>query len=148
LGLELDAATIAGYHPHGQLVDGRLTLTHQGGAAVTVGLEVTTSDRRFRATLDRDRLTLASGGRETVAVAVHVPADAWAGAPLRVSARAIGPAGTSVGAHAELAVDPAAAAVSPRRVWSVPEALRGGFNVAQQALGGRRVRDPAETTPG
>lgn len=148
LGLELDASTIAAYHPHGQFVRGRLTLTNQGGAAVTVGLEVTTSDRRFRATLDRDRLTLARGGRETVAVAVDVPADAWAGAPIRVSARAIGPAGTSVDAHAEMAVDPAAAAVGPRRVWTVPEALRGGFNVAQRALGGRRVRDPAETTPG
>jgi Mg-chelatase subunit ChlD len=148
LGLELDAATIAAYHPHGQLVAGRITLTHQGVAAVTVGLDVTTSDRRFRATLDLDRLTLAGGGRETVALAVHAPADAWAAAPVRVSVRAIGPAGTSVGAHAEMAVDPAAAAVNPRRVWTVPESLRGGFNVAQHALGGRRVRDPAETTPG
>jgi hypothetical protein len=56
--------------------------------------------------------------------------DAWADWPVRISARAIDAGGGHAETYQEITAGRASTPVNPQWGWTVPEALRGGFNVA------------------
>ena len=137
LQLEFDAPAVAAYQPYGQRLAGGLELRNSRTEATTVALEVATSDARWTAIPTPAELRLGPGATGKATVQVSVPDDAWADRPVRISVRARDAHGASAETFAEIAVERDAALVSPLRHWEVPDALRGGLNVAWQALGGR-----------
>jgi Mg-chelatase subunit ChlD len=146
LDLELAAREVAAYRPFGQRIDGRVTLRNTGTEAVSVTLDATTSDARWRAAVEPQTLRIPGAATASAALRLAVPDDAWADRPVRVSVRArdasgAGGAGGTMGTAMEAGVDVVARRdidpVQPVAHWEVPDALRGGFNLAWRALGGR-----------
>lgn len=143
LELEFADREVAAYRPFGQRVDGRVTLRNAGPAAAAVTLDVATSDARWAATVEPRTLQIPGASTASATLRLAVPDDAWADRPVRVSVRARGTgdtkgvavAGAQAGADvvARRDIDP----VQPAAHWEVPDALRGGFNLAWRALGGR-----------
>jgi hypothetical protein len=143
LDLELAGREVAAYRPFGQRVDGRVTLRNTGAEAVSVTLDATTSDARWRVAVEPRTLQVPGAGTASAALRLDVPDDAWADRPVRVSVgvRDSAGAGSEGGAAAQAGVDVVARRdidpVQPVAHWEVPDALRGGFNLAWRALGGR-----------
>jgi Mg-chelatase subunit ChlD len=137
LAIELETPEVGAYRQYGQQVAGTLQMTNSGPTPVTVELESATSDYRWRAELGKARETIPAGGTLTVALTLHVPADAWADWPVRISARAANGDGAQVETFTDINAGRETPPVNAVHGWTFPEALRGGFNVAWDALGGR-----------
>jgi len=139
LSLDLDATEVGAYRLYGQRVGGKIQLTNSGTASVTVDLESVASDFRWRVELEQTEATVPAGGRLAIPLTLYVPTDAWADWPVRIGARAT----TDQGAQAAASVDVTAGRETPPvnavYGWTLAEELRGGFNVAWNALGGRYV---------
>jgi len=140
LGIELAPREVAAYRPFGQRLEGQVTLRNTGTEAVSVTVDATTSDARWRAEIEPKTLRIAAAASVSAALRLAVPDDAWADRPVRVSVRARGARGAG-GAATEIGIDVVARrdidAVHPVAHWEAPDALRGGFNLAWRALGGR-----------
>jgi hypothetical protein len=137
LDLVLSADTVAAYRDQGQRVDGRIGLVNPGSAATGLRLHAVTSDARWQVQLEREEVLLAAGASATVGLRVLVPDDAWADHPIQVSVAAYAGRHLRAQAGAVIAVDTDTPPVQPHPYWPVPEAMRGGFNLAWSALGGR-----------
>src|SRR5690606_15066436 len=89
-----------------------------------------------------------AGSGVDVPVSVRIGPDAWASAPVRLSVQARDADGARATAFAEVTAERDAAPVGAARVWSLPEELLGGLDVASLALGGEvvRARDTAAET--
>ncbi len=137
LSLELEAAEVGAYRHYGQQVEGRLLLTNKGSASASVSLQAVTSDFRWQVELMETEKTIPAGGKQVVPLTLLVPADAWADWPVRLSVQAT----TNEGARRETFFEISAGRETPPvnavYGWTVPDELRGGFNVAWEALGGR-----------
>ena len=138
--LEAETNKVAAYRTYGQKLTGSLGLTNQGQEALAVNLEAATSDHRWQARFDRVAVEIPAASEVSVPILIHVPKDAWAGWPVRVSVRAYSEQGAQVETFTEVIADAETAAVAPFLDWSVPEPMLGGFNVAWKELGG--VRQP------
>ncbi len=137
VSLALETSEVSAYRNYGQQVGGEIRLSNHGTEPVTVELEAATSDHRWRASLDAVDTVVPAGGDVAVPLTVHVPTDAWADWPVRISARVVTAAGAQAESFTEVNGGRDAPPVNAVQAWSLPEALRGGFNVAWQALGGR-----------
>ena len=137
--LDLETDEVGAYRQYGQQVDGELQLTNSGTAPVTVSLEAATSDYRWRLIFQEKARTVAAGDKRVVPLMVHVPSDAWADWPVRISARATNEEGAQAEAFIDISAGRETRPVNAVYGWSLPEELRGGFNVAWNALGGRYV---------
>ena len=139
LSLELETQEVGAFRKYGQRVAGNLQMTNGGSSPISLDLETAASDHHWRVELEETQLTLPGGGKRAVPLMLHVPPDAWAGWPVRISARAV----TPTGAQAETFIDILAGRETPPvnavYGWTLPAALRGGFNVAWEALGGRWI---------
>ena len=144
LQLVLDTDQVSAYRTHGQLVTGRLELKSTYGEDQVVELEATTSDHRWRVSFARSRVKVAANAGTTVPVKIHVPADAWADWPVRISLRARNSAGSQAETWREIAVDRDLAPVTPTFGWLIPKELLGGFNVGWDALGSQWTADLPE----
>lgn len=137
--LQLDATEVAAYRQNAQRIDGRLVLTNKTSAPGSVDLEITTSDHRWEVGLDRATVVVPAGQDVTVPVTVGVPADVWADRSVTISARAV----RADGAQSETSVDVLAGRETPLANpgwgWTIPESLRGGFNVARPVFGGKLI---------
>jgi len=127
---------VAAYHRFGQRVAGTLMLENPSTTPREAIIETATSDERWALTAERDSVTVPAGAGISVPLTVKVPPDAWADAPVRVSAAARDAAGGMAGAGADIRPDPEARAVSLIHGWPLPEPMVGGPNVAWAALGG------------
>jgi hypothetical protein len=68
---------------------------------------------------------------------VHVPEDAFADKPVRLSVGAFDTAGVQAETFVEISAGRETPPIEPVRGWTLPDELVGGFNAAQAALGGR-----------
>ena len=139
LQLELASNEVAAYHTYGQKVSGQLQLTNNSAASSEVRLESTSSDLRWTTGLEKNRVTVPAAGELVVPITLSVPADAWADKPVRVSILATTDAGAQSETFAEIRAGGEAGLVNPVPAWRIPDALRGGFNVAWSGLGGRWI---------
>ena len=140
--LESETNKVAAYRTYGQKLTGSLRLTNQGQEALAVNLEAATSDYRWRIRFDQIAVEIPAGSEVSVPLFIHVPKDAWAGWPVRISVRAYTEQGAQVETYTEIMADAETAAVAPFLDWSFPESMLGGFNVAWKELGA--VRQPFE----
>jgi hypothetical protein len=139
LNAAFEHAAVAAYQPFGQRLTGRLTVRNAGPDAAELSLEAATSDARWTVALEASSLRLAGGETRDIPVRVQVPDDAWGNRPVRVSIAARDGRGLGSETFADIAVDRDAPLIGPVRHWRVPASLRGGLNVAWQALGGRML---------
>jgi signal peptidase II len=137
LTLTLDAAEVAAYREYGQLVRGNLRITNGGNGTSTVNLETATSNYRWRLGLDQREVSIPAGGTVVVPALVHVPEDAFADKPVRLSVGAFDTAGVQAETFVEISAGRETPPIEPVRGWTLPDELVGGFNAAQAALGGR-----------
>jgi hypothetical protein len=144
LGLVLASDQVAAYQTQGQRVDGKIEINNPGSEAIVLNLRALTSDARWQARLERNDLELAAGETATVDLEVVVPDDAWAGRPVQVSVAAYQGRHLQREASAVIAVSTESNPVQAHPYWAVPDALRGGFNLAWTALGSqfREIQNP------
>jgi len=145
LNLALSADSVAAYRNQAQRVDGQIELANSGSEAIELSLRALTSDARWQVQLERDEVQLASGATATVDLRVMVPDDAWAGRPVQVSVAAYAGRHLQGQVSALIDVDTDAHPVQPHPYWAVPDAMRGGFNLAWTAFGSqaREIQDPS-----
>ena len=136
--LETETNKVAAYRTYGQKLTGSLSLTNQGQEALAVNLEAATSDYRWRTRFEQVTVEIPAGSEVSVPLLMHVPNDAWAGWPVRISVRAYSEQGAQVETYIEITADAETAAVAPFLDWSVAEPMLGGFNVAWKEMGGVR----------
>jgi hypothetical protein len=137
MALALDPGEVSAYRQFAQQLSGSLRLHNSGSAPVDVTLQTATSDYRWGVELDAGSVSIAAGGETSIPVRIEVPADAWADWPVRISALAVDTGGARSETFVEVSAGREAAPADPRAGWQLPAALRGGFNVAWNALGGR-----------
>lgn len=137
MALTLASKEVAAYRQYGQKVSGKLNLKNGSSTPQQVQIESATSDVRWTAGLDKTRVTVPAAGELSVPVTLHVPADAWADTPVRISLLATTDDGARSEAFAEVRPGRHTIAVNPVPAWRIPDDLRGGFNVAWSGLGGR-----------
>ncbi|MFV2064448.1 MAG: hypothetical protein ACC726_13205, partial [Chloroflexota bacterium] len=135
ISLALDADTVAAYWPDGQAVEGLLSLTNTSSQALDLALEAVTSDPGWVARLEVETVTVPPEATLEVSLRVRVAPDAWADEPVRISVAA---RSSDTGFRSTYAIVDAARDVPPVRPQTpslLPDALRGGLNVASAALG-------------
>lgn len=137
--LVFDTTEVAAYRREGQWLKGELALSNLSTSPQALQLEAAVSDHRWAVNFGRDKLTLASGAETVVPMDVVVPADVWADQPIRISARAIDATGAQSETFVEMGAGREAPVIDAHPGWDIPDALRGGFNVAWSALGSHLV---------
>jgi len=135
--LDLEATEVGAYRRYGQRIAGKLRMTNHGPESATLALEAATSDYRWKTELSQSHATVPADGEHTVPINILVPADAWADWPVRISVRASNDTGAQVETFTEIRVGRETPPFNADYGWVMPEPLRGGFNVAWEALGGR-----------
>jgi len=134
LGMEHDS--VAAYWPEGQRVDGRVAITNTGPDDLELVLETTTSHYAWEVIPATHEVSVAASATVEVPVRVDIQPDAWADAPVRISALARTAEGGGRSAAVVMDALRDAPAVGSHTAWLVPDALLGGLNVAGLALGG------------
>jgi hypothetical protein len=144
LDMVLASDQVAAYQTQGQRVDGKIKINNPGSEAIALNLHALISDARWQARLERNELELAAGETATVDLEVVVPDDAWADRPVQISVAAYQGRHLQGQASAVVAVGTEVNPVQAHPYWAVPDALRGGFNLAWTALGSqvREIQDP------
>ncbi|GMQ88024.1 MAG: hypothetical protein BMS9Abin08_1242 [Gammaproteobacteria bacterium] len=137
LSLDLETTEVGAYRQYGQQVAGQLQLVNTGAASAAVELEAVTSDYRWQVELEQSTVTIPPGRQLTVPLTLRVPTDAWADWPVRISVRATSTEGAQAEGFAEVSAGRETPPVNAIYGWTLPEQLRGGFNVAWKAVGGR-----------
>jgi len=137
LSLDFETREVGAYRQYGQQVAGELQLTSSSSTPISVDLESATSDYRWRVEFEETELSIPAGGKRAVPLMLHVPADALADRPVRISARATNDEGAQVETFINISAGRDTPPVNAVHGWALPEELRGGFNVAWSALGGR-----------
>ncbi|MGB5295447.1 MAG: hypothetical protein WBP34_10890, partial [Thermoanaerobaculia bacterium] len=135
--MTLETKEVGAYRAFGQQVGGTLEIANVGAESVMVDLESATSDYRWQVSLARTRVKVAANANTTVPVQISVPADAWADWPVRISVQAMSAEGAKSETSVEVEAGRETNPVNAVHGWALPEELRGGFNVAWDALGGR-----------
>ena len=136
MALSTESLEVGAYRSYGQQVAGEVRLSNSSSQPVTASLEAVTSDFRWRIELAQASADIPAGDSLTVPFVLHVPADAWADWPVRISARALITTGAQAGSFLDINAARDTRPVNPVHGWAFPQALRGGFNVAWDALGG------------
>ncbi len=147
LALSLGDDEVAAYERVGQRLAGELVLDNAGDSPLDLALEAAVSDPRWQVDFESERVSLAANSRRTVAMEVIVGPDAWPDIPVRVGARAVTPDGRNASAYTDVRVSRDALAVDPVHAWNIPEALRGGLNVARFQFGGMIESKPEPNNP-
>jgi len=139
LSLDLNANEVAAYRRNGQRLEGTLLLHNDSANALSLQLEAVTSDYRWTVDLEVSGARVEAGASAPIPVVINVPEDAWADWPVRISARVFDVDNRLVETYQAVTAGRETPAVNPQWGWSLPEELRGGFNVAWSPLGSRLV---------
>jgi von Willebrand factor type A domain len=126
---------VAAYWTEGQKVDAVLTITNSGASAANLALDAVTSDLTWSVALGQTSVSVGAGQSMTMPLAIKALPDTHAGQSVRVTVRATSDDGNFTTGFADIDVDRDAPPANPEQSWSVPDALLGGLNVAQTALG-------------
>ncbi len=139
LKLNFESNRVAAYLRYGQMLSGTLTLTNQSEAGQAVQIETASSDYRWRVWSEKKSIAIPAAGSASVPLTIHVPADAWLDHAVRISVRAYDEKGGQTETFSEIEVEAEAPPMGAVWNWPIDDKLLGGFNVAWQALGARRV---------
>ena len=137
----LERTEVQAFSPWGQALTAQLHVTNPALQARQLELQLHLTDQRWHVAAVPGSIALGPGESHTLEFDIRIPVDVLSSLPVQLSARAADPLGegsaiTQIGARAE------AAAVRPSFFWAVPEALRGGFNMASPRFGGAPVPSP------
>jgi len=141
LGIAIDAPkrAPAAFVDEGQRVSLATVITNESNEPIQARFETRASHHAWRVNALAP-VTVPPGSASTLELDVEVPPDAWAGHPVRVALIARAAGGEALAEAEQIIVpDPDATPVNPFRAPAVPEALRGGLNLASAALGAQWV---------
>lgn len=142
LRLDTEEAQVSPYEPFGQTVGGSARLRNTGAEPLELELELSASDARWGLQTEADRVTLPSGGEQTLALEFLAPPDVEANTPVRVVVRAKAGDGRIVVSFVDIHAAPDALPAAPVHAWDIPPALRGGLNVARLDFGATATANP------
>jgi hypothetical protein len=131
--------TVGGYWEAGQRISALLELSNDGPDALAMEVETATSHFGWRATPAQTSVTIDAGASVSIPVDIVIAPDAWAGEPVRVTARVRDADGGAVTASTAITPDGNADPVRPEPGWTVPPELLGGLDVASSALGATTI---------
>ncbi len=135
--LNLETLEVGAYRAFSQHVGGTLKILNTSGESVEVEIEAVTSDHRWRLELDLSTASIPAESELAIPISLQVPADAWAGHPVRISTRAVSKSGLQTETFLEVTAGGETLPVNPRHGWTIPSELLGGFNLAWDVFGGR-----------
>jgi hypothetical protein len=130
LRLSFDSEQVSAYRSYGQRLPGVLNIQNTGSSMIEADLTAVTSDYRWQVALDQESVSVAPGSSVSVEVTVLAPPDAWADRPVRISVLAADDNGAQAESWKDIEVNRDIAAQHPVFGWRIPDALRGGFNIA------------------
>jgi Mg-chelatase subunit ChlD len=130
---------VGGYWNAGQRVTAALTLTNEEPDAIELLVDMVTSHFGWHASPAQGSVTIEPGGSASVPVEIVIDPDAWAGEPVRITARVRDAQGGMVTAATLITPDGDTDPVNPVQGWGVPQALLGGLDVASLALGATTI---------
>ena len=135
----------AAFWPRSQRASIPLTVRNESGESLRLSLDAASSQPAWRVHVPATPLEIGSGKSADVTVAVEVAPNAPAGVPVRLDFRFRDEQGrirtVSASAFGSCGAEP----VNPGAIWTLPEQLVGGFNVAWSALGSRLVDAPDDS---
>lgn len=137
---------IAAFWPKSQRIQGEVRLTNNAAEAVEIVLNAGATHYSWRPTLERMSVSLAPGASDAIPITVVIDPDAWTEA-VQIKIEARRGESVAVTATADLRGDPTADPLNEFLGYSMPDAMRGGFNVSWTALGARVPETPGELTP-
>lgn len=135
LALTPETDSVAAYWFEGQRLAADLAITNTGSAPLTLALDAVTSHYAWQVELSQTEVTVAPGNTAVVPVTLHIAPDAWADRPVRLTARVRAPDGAQQTVGVDITPRRDAPPIRPAPVWSVPDSLLGGLDVAALALG-------------
>lgn len=147
LSLTFGHTTISAYERTGQQLDGQLQLRNTGTAPLSLTLDASATDARWRIDLNERQLLLGPGAEHTLGATVVAASDAWADIPVRIAIRAAAADGRYASTYADIAVDRDSIPVNPLHAFDVPSSLQGGIDVARVDLGATISSDPEAGYP-
>ncbi len=140
LAWTLASDAVQAFSPWGQRLAARLQVSNAAAEPREFQLQTHLTDARWQLRPPTPTVALAAGETRTLDFEIEIPPDAI-GLPVQLSAAASDARGTGR-AKIEIHADPEALPQHPEFHWAVPEALRGGFNVASSRFGGEPVESP------
>ena len=133
----------AAFQPLAQQLSIPLRVQNRSADPQHISLSVRSSHWRWQPRISESELTLGPGESRETPVDVEIQADAWSDQAVQIAARATADQGQQGVAALQLQAACNAQPVSPRLDFPVPEALRGGFNLAWSALGAEPLGEDA-----
>ncbi|MGN6486340.1 MAG: hypothetical protein ACTHLT_00790, partial [Devosia sp.] len=139
---------VAAFWIRGQRLGGEVHLVNRGSEPLDLSLDARSSDFQYQVELSKLSVRLAPGAEERVPLDVVVSPDAWGDNPVQIAVRARTADGGTRSATGMLIADTGAVPLGDEPSFAVPGAMRGGFDVAATAFGGKLLgpRDEAVTS--
>ncbi|MFQ5566492.1 MAG: VWA domain-containing protein, partial [Paracoccaceae bacterium] len=122
-----------------------LTVSNDGSGLVPLRLEAATSHPAWTVGTPGEPLDIGAGQSKKVPITLQVAPDAPADMPVRIDFRVVDPHDAQQVASMPALASCGAEPVNPGRIWTLPDALVGGFNVAWSGLGSRVHDAPADS---
>lgn len=144
LELELDTGAVAAYRAEGQRVGGTLKIRNNSETKLKAEIETATSDYRWQVAPGSKPIAVDAGATLDMPLDVLVPPDAWADHPVTISVAARGAGSVTAETAQTVQVERNIPPVGSRPGWQIPEALRGGFNIAWAPFGAEWRDEPSD----
>lgn len=143
LQLAFDTQEAAAYWHRGQRINGKLTLVNGANKSVEMSLSGSVLQPAWQLKLP-ETATVGANATVDIPVTLEIPQDAFAARSIKVIVTAKSGSSLLAKADADFATGIAAPAIGDHLMFTLPDELLGGFNVAWNALGGTVVNpDPA-----
>lgn len=139
--LSLDASTIAAFIAQAQDVAGTLHVHSDAAAAVTLKPTIWIGDERWSLRGLGNSISIGPRADMRLPVVLHVAPDAHDSLPIGVEVSLESGAAATAVAQSQVTAQIGATPVAAHREYAIPEAMRGGVNVAWSALGAK-TEDP------
>lgn len=144
--LTFPATPIAAFWPRSQRIQGEVVLKNNSAETMELTLNIRATHYTWRPTLERTAILLAAGQSDRVPITVIVDPDAWTDA-VQMKVDAFRDGKSAALATADLRGDATADPLNEFLGYSMPDSVRGGFNVAWKALGASVPETPGELPP-
>ena len=122
-----------------------LTISNERNKPVRLRLDAATSHPAWKVSGPVDPVAIGPGQTTNVPITLQVAPDAPSDVPVRVDFRVVDERGAakiaSISAFGACGAEP----VNPGPIWTLPDALLGGFNVAWSSLGSRVLDAPDDS---
>lgn len=137
--------TVAAYRDEGQQITLEAKLSNESTEAMSLKVEASTSDDKWKPTLDSDSYEVPASGSVIVPVEINVGPSAWPDSPVTFKIQAHDGSNRVNSATTQLLAKRFIPARSPKQFLKIPKEFQGAINVASSALGAKILTESANS---